>query len=233
MVFLGKGVITMAMAKKALCSDQLEQQRVNALSALQIMDTHSEEGYDRLVRLAVNLLKSPICYIAFLDEKRLWFKSLHGLKENETPREIAFCNETIKRNEPLIIQDLTLDHRFVNNPFVRNSPFIRFYAGVPLTSPDGYNVGTFGLADTIPKDLKPEQLELLINLANIAKDELSLRYSNHVLHKIRKQLEIRNDLLRKTFSFYMSDEVVNTILASPAPHKLGGVKLKLPFYLVI
>lgn len=89
------------------------------------------------------------------------------------------------------------------------------------------------MADTIPKELKPEQLDLLINLANIAKDELSLRYSNHVLHKIRKQLEIRNDLIRKTFSFYMSDDVVNSILASPTQHKLGGTKLKLPFYLVI
>ncbi len=226
-MFLCNGVIDMAIAKKSLSSDQLEQQRVDALNALQIMDTHSEEGYDRLVRLAVDLLKAPICYIAFLDEKRQWFKSLHGLKEKETPREIAFCNETIKKNEPLIIQDLTLDQRFVNNPFVRKAPFIRFYAGVPLTSPDGYNVGTFCLADTIPKELKPEQLDLLINLANIAKDELSLRYSNHVLHKIRKQLEIRNDLIRKTFSFYMSDDVVNSILASPTQHKLGGDETKI------
>ncbi len=215
----------MIMSAYSMDYEHLEQRRLHALESLKIMDTHPEESYDRLVHLAVELLNTPICYIAFLDEKRLWFKSRYGLKEKQTPRYITFCNETIKKNEPLVIKDTYLDERFSQNPYVQEFPFIRFYVGVPLTDPDGYNVGTFCLADTKPKDMEPKQMRLLLKLANIAKDQLTLRHANQLLEKIKKQLELRNQFIRKTFSFYMSDEVVRTILESPS-HKLGGTETK-------
>lgn len=214
------------MSDKALDYDQIEQKRLESLDSLKILDTLPEESYDRLVHLAVELLNIPICYIAFLDKKRQWFKSKHGMDMEQTPRNISFCNETIKNSEPLIIEDTHLDKRFSTSPLVQESPFIRFYAGIPLTSPDGYNVGTFCLADTSPKELEPKQLELLLKLASIAKDELSLRHSNHQLHKTKKQLELRNTFIRKVFSFYMSDEVANSILKSPSKNKLGGEETK-------
>lgn len=214
------------MSAHGMDYEHLEQRRLQALESLKIMDSLPEESYDRLVHLAVELLDIPICYIAFLDEKRLWFKSLYGLKEKQTPRYITFCNETIKKNEPLVIKDTYLDERFAQNPYVQEVPFIRFYAGVPLTDPDGYNVGTFCLADTQPKDMEPKQMALLLKLANIAKDQLTLRHANQLLEKIKKQLELRNKFIRKTFSFYMSDEVVNTILESPS-NKLGGNETKI------
>lgn len=214
------------MSAHGMDYEHLEQRRLQALESLKIMDSLPEESYDRLVHLAVELLDIPICYIAFLDEKRLWFKSLYGLKEKQTPRYITFCNETIKKNEPLVIKDTYLDERFAQNPYVQEAPFIRFYAGVPLTDPDGYNVGTFCLADTQPKDMEPKQMALLLKLANIAKDQLTLRHANQLLEKIKKQLELRNKFIRKTFSFYMSDEVVNTILESPS-NKLGGNETKI------
>ena len=216
----------MIMSAYSMDYEHLEQRRLHALESLKIMDTLPEECYDRLVHLAVELLNIPICYIAFLDEKRLWFKSLYGLKEKQTPRYITFCNETIKKNEPLVIKDTYLDERFAQNPYVQEFPFIRFYAGVPLTDPDGYNVGTFCLADTRPKDMAPKQMRLLLKLANIAKDQLTLRHANQLLEKIKKQLELRNKFIHKTFSFYMSDEVVSTILESPS-HKLGGKETKI------
>jgi adenylate cyclase len=214
------------MSDKAVNPEQLEQKRLESLDSLKIMDTMPEESYDRLVQLAVELLSMPICYIAFLDKKRQWFKSRHGLEAEQTPRNIAFCNETIKKSEPLIIEDTHLDKRFSMSPLVQESPFIRFYAGIPLTSPDGYNVGTFCLADTSPKELEPKQLDLLLKLAGIAKDELSLRHSNRLLNKTKKQLELRNNFIRKVFSFYMSDEVVNSILKAPSKNKLGGEETK-------
>lgn len=205
----------------------LEQKRLEALDSLKIIHTAPEESYERLVHLAVSLFDIPICYIAFLDKDVQWFKSRHGLKAKQTPRSIAFCNETIKKKEPLIINDTYLDTRFAESPLVQEEPFIRFYAGVPLTDPDGYNVGTFCLADTSPKSLSDKQLELLLNLANIAKDELTLRKSNFSLQKVKKQLELRNQLIRKIFSFYMSDEVASTILDSPRSQKLGGQESKI------
>lgn len=214
------------MPKKSIDQESREQERVAALLALKIMDTAPEECFNRLVRLATEMLKIPICYIAFLDEKRLWFKARHGLDLKQTPRRDAFCNETIKRNEPMIITDTFLDERFANNPYVQKAPFIRFYAGVPLTDPRGFNVGTFCLADTTPKELSPEQFEFLMGLANIAKDQLTLRQSNFLLQKIKKQLELRNNFIRKVFSFYMSDDVFNTILKSPTQQRLGGQQTK-------
>ncbi|CEG58678.1 adenylate/guanylate cyclase domain-containing protein [Legionella fallonii] len=214
-------------SKRKIPPQQSEQKRLDALQELHIMDTLPEESYDRLVHMAINLFNMPICYIAFLDKERQWFKSRHGLEQSQTPRSIAFCNETIKKNEPLIINDTHLDERFYNSPLVRNDPNIRFYAGVPLTDPDGYNVGTFCLADITPKKLDPKQMELLLTLSNIAKDELSLRKSNLLLQKIKSQLEMRNKLIRKVFSFYMPDEIINTLLASPEHQKLGGHENKI------
>ncbi len=214
-------------AKKIETPEELEQKRLDALKSLKIMDTFPEESYNRLVRLAIDLFNIPICYIAFLDEERQWFKARQGLKAKQTPRCISFCNMTIKKSEPLIINDALLDERFANSPLVQQEPFIRFYAGVPLTDPQGYNVGTFCLADTMPKELDSRQQELLLNLANIAKDELNLRKTNLLLEKIKKQLEVRNKLIRKVFSFYMSDEVANTILESPHHQKLGGYENKI------
>lgn len=214
-------------AKKTETPYELEQKRLDALLSLKIMDTVPEESYERLVRLAIDLFNIPICFISFLDEERQWFKALHGLELTQIPRRLSFCNETIKNRDPLIINDLLLDDRFANSPFVQQDPFLRFYAGVPLTDPQGYNVGTFCLADTSPNELDSKQRELLLNLANIAKDELSLRKTNFLLEKIKNQLEVRNKLIRKVFSFYMSDEVVNTILESPHHQKLGGFESKI------
>ncbi|WP_454783721.1 adenylate/guanylate cyclase domain-containing protein [Legionella sp. WA2024007413] len=213
-------------SKKADGPLDLEQKRLDALQSLNILDTLPEESYERLVRLAIDLFNIPICYIAFLDEERQWFKARYGLNEPQTPRCISFCNVTIKKSEPLIINDALLDERFANSPLVQQAPYIRFYAGVPLTDPQGYNVGTFCLADTSPKEFNSKQQELLLNLANIAKDELTLRKTNFLLQKIKSQLEVRNKLIRKVFSFYMSDEVVNTILKSPH-QKLGGYENKI------
>ncbi|MGM9454099.1 adenylate/guanylate cyclase domain-containing protein [Legionella bozemanae] len=213
--------------KKTEPFEELEKKRLDALQALKIMDTLPEESYERLVRLAIDLFNIPICYIAFLDEERQWFKARYGLKAKQTPRCISFCNVTIKKSEPLIVNDALNDERFANSPLVKQDPFIRFYAGIPLTDPLGYNVGTFCLADTSPKEFDSKQLNLLLNLAHIAKDELTLRKTNLLLQKIKKQLEVRNKLIRKVFSFYMSDEVVNTILESPHHQKLGGHKNKI------
>lgn len=214
-------------ARKTDPHHDLEKKRIDALHTLKIMDTDPEESYERLVRLAIDLFNIPICFISFLNEERQWFKALHGLNLKQIPRSISFCNETIKKQDPLIINDLLDDKRFANNPFVLQDPFLRFYAGVPLTDSQGYNVGTFCLADTSPKELDSKQLELLQSLANIVKDELTLRKTNILLQKVQKQLEMRNKLIRKVFSFYMSDEVINTILKSPTLQKLGGYENKI------
>lgn len=203
-----------------------EAGRLVALEKLHIMDTPPEERFDRFVELATDLFKVPISFISFLDEEHQWMKSQIGMGVKRLPRQLTFCNLTIQRVEPLVIPDTLLDERFADNPYVQNAPHIRFYAGVPLANSEGYRVGTFCVAGHSPLDLEPHQLKLLKSLAALVEEQLTFRESNSVLRQIKKQLELRNDFIRKVFSYYMSDEVVSSILDSQKQQKLGGKERK-------
>ncbi|CEG56498.1 adenylate/guanylate cyclase domain-containing protein [Legionella fallonii] len=200
--------------------------RLAALEELHILDTPPEAQFDKFVDLATDLLQVPISFISFLDEERQWIKSQFGLGAKEIPRKLAFCNITIQRTDPLVIPDLLQDKRFADSPYVHNAPYLRFYAGVPLANKQGYNVGTFCVADHNPVELRPEQLKLLKELAALIEEQLTFREANLLLRKIKKQLELRNNFIRKVFSYYMSDDVVSSILDSQKQQKLGGTEQK-------
>lgn len=129
---------------------QDEQSRLSALTGYAIMDSGTEQAFDDLVNLARSILDVPIAYIALIGRDRQWFKSSHGLTLEETPRDISFCHHTIKRDEIMIIADTHEDPGFRDNPLVTGPPHIRFYAGAPIITPDGYAVGTICLSDTQP-----------------------------------------------------------------------------------
>ncbi len=200
--------------------------RLAALEGLNILDTPPEVQFDKFVTLATDLLEVPISFISFLDEERQWIKSELGLGAKEIPRKLSFCNLTIQRTDPLVVPDLLKDKRFADSPYVHNEPYLRFYAGVPLANKQGYNVGTFCIADHSPVELKPEQVKLLTELASLIEEQLTFREANLLLRKIKKQLELRNNFIRKVFSYYMSDEVVSSILDSQKKQKLGGAEQK-------
>ncbi len=111
---------------------QDEQARIKALRSLNVLDTPSEERFDRLTRLAKRMFDVPIALVSLVDENRQWFKSCIGLDVSETPRDISFCGHAILGSEVFIIPDTKKDERFTDNPLVLNDPHIRFYAGCPL-----------------------------------------------------------------------------------------------------
>ncbi|MCC5792214.1 MAG: GAF domain-containing protein [Legionellaceae bacterium] len=214
-----------------------ESDRLAALYELKILDTPPEERFDRIVRLASRYLSAPIAYIALLDTDRQWFKASCGLQAKQTPRNISFCNHTIQQAHPLVVPDARQDERFANSPLVTNAPNIRFYAGFPLSTAEGFKVGTLCISDTSPRQLQPEQLSILKDLADLAEDQLTLldiyemekkiRDKNASLQKAKKALELRNDFIRKTFSCFMSDDVVNELLKPRSKLKLGGEQRKI------
>ena len=132
----------------------LEQElgRLQALRSYLLLDSEREEQFERLTALASRVMDVPICLVSLVDLGRQWFMSNRGLGDvRETPRSSAFCSHAIlNKNELLIIKDAQLDPRFNNNPLVTGPPFIRFYAGAPLETPEGYKVGTFCIIDTKP-----------------------------------------------------------------------------------
>ncbi len=168
-----------------------DRDRLRALWALEILDTPTEERYDRIVRVAGLTLEMPIAYLSFVDENRQWLKANIGMPLRETDRDISFCGHTILGDRPLVIPDVAKDARFHDNPMVVGDPFIRFYAGIPLRSADGHNVGTLCVADRQPRSLSDTSLELLAELAALIERELQLVEVIDAQHRL---LEIQTTL---------------------------------------
>ena len=151
-----------------------ETERLTALRALNILDTPPEERFDRITRLAAELLDVPIAYVSFVDEHREWLKSSQGWDVSETPRDASICALTMCNRGPLIIPDALADERFRHHPMVTGEPHARFYAGYPLRSSSGHIVGTFSVADRRPRRLSKRARSLLAMLAEMVEHEMNL-----------------------------------------------------------
>jgi len=152
-----------------------ETERLAALRDYHILDTEAERVYDDLTRVAAYICDVPIALVSLVDTPRQWFKSRLGLSRAETPRDVAFCAHAILQPEPLIVRDALKDARFADNPLVRRAPRIRFYAGFPLHSPEGFALGTICVMDRKPRALTKEQTKAMQALARQVMALLDLR----------------------------------------------------------
>ncbi len=142
-------------------SSGIENSRLNALKELQILNTLPEQEFDDITLLASQICETPIAAISLIDEDRQWFKSRIGLDISETPRDCAFCDHAINGENLFTVADASQDFRFSANPLVTNEPHIRFYAGAPLTTSDGYKIGTLCVIDREPRQLTEAQQRAL------------------------------------------------------------------------
>ncbi|MEH6436012.1 sensor domain-containing diguanylate cyclase [Massilia sp. DD77] len=161
------------MPAAPLPSDEAE--RLALLHALSLLDTPSEPLFDRVTRLASQLLEVPIALFSLVDAERQWFKSRAGLDVAETPREHAFCAHAICQGPPMVVKDATEDERFRSNPLVTGAPNIRFYAGVPIRTSAGLAIGTLCAIDTRPRELSEQDQAVLSDLAAIITEEIRYR----------------------------------------------------------
>ncbi|HEY0328552.1 MAG TPA: EAL domain-containing protein [Rhodopseudomonas sp.] len=153
-----------------------ERERLKALAEYHLMDTPPEEEFDRLAGLASRLFQVPIVLISLLEADRQFFKAHVGLDVCETSRDVSFCAHAILQDEVLVVLDATRDSRFSSNPLVLGPPFIRFYAGQPLATPDGKKLGTVCLIDSEPRDdFNAEDRRNLADLAFLVMDRMELR----------------------------------------------------------
>ncbi len=149
--------------------------RLNALRQYQILDTPAEKVFDDSTFLAAQICSTPIALITLLDGNRQWFKSKRGVAVSETSRDVAFCAYTILQHKPLVVKNALADPRFATNPLVISDPKIRFYAGAPLVTPEGFGIGTLCVIDQVPRDLSLEQVEALQVLSNQVMAQFELR----------------------------------------------------------
>jgi len=174
-----------------------ESRRLKVLWQYDVLDTVPEEVFDDLTELAGHICKTPIALISLVDEDRQWFKSKIGVTISETSRDISFCAHAIMREGLFIIPDATKDARFKNNPLVTGRQRIRFYAGAPLISPDGYALGSLCVMDNRPRTLDTDQQEALRVLAHHVVSQLELRRHARELADARKSgHQLRAELAR-------------------------------------
>lgn len=180
-----------------------ELQRLALLRSYEILDTSPDPSFDRIARLAADLLSAPVSAISLVDEERQWFKARCGLSASETPREIALCAHTILSDEPLVVPDATADPRFRQNPLVTGEPHIRTYVGIPLLAVGGLPLGTLCVIYQDVRDVSAEQVSLLRQLAGLAADMLEMHRLKVVLQKeacaserLRADMQVNIDIMR-------------------------------------
>lgn len=175
-----------------------EKNRLQALIDLGLLDSEAEERFDQLTRLAASYFNVKICLVSLVDIDRQWFKSKVVLDACETSRDISFCGHAILQNEIMMVPDSRKDHRFQNNPLVTGEPYVIFYAGAPLSTLDGYKVGTLCLIDDNPRTLDSKQLAALRDFADVIEREIN-NLSQRQLELERHEFAVRTHHMLSVF----------------------------------
>ena len=170
-----------------------ESERLAELRDYKILDTVPEAAFDEITELAAEILQCPASFIEFMDGDRQWFKAKYGLPEEytETPRDIAICSHTICQSDLLLVPDLSEDDRFSNNPLVSSAPNVRFYAGMPLITPNGSAIGTICTVDFERREISISQQEALRRLSRQVVTQLELR---RALLEMDKAVKTRDEM---------------------------------------
>jgi PAS domain S-box-containing protein len=202
-----------------------ESARLDALSQYKILDTAPEQAFDDLTRLATQICQTSIGLISLVDASRLWFKSRVGWEEAEIARDAGFCADAILQSELFIVRDALADERFATKPPVVSDQNIRFYAGAPLITAEGYRLGTLCVLDHRPRKLNPKQENVLRTLARQVMTQFELRRSSIYLARVNEELE-REIAVRKqaeehvAFQASLLDQVHNAVVAAGLDGKI-------------
>ena len=202
-----------------------EAKRLEALHALEILDTEPEERFDRIVRLATAMFSVPIALVTLVDADRQWNKSCIGLDAKQFPRSVSLCSHAIESDKPLVIGDLRSDPRFPGHPLATEGSPVRFYAGQPVRAPGGERVGTLCIADPSPRDPDGIDLERLRDLGQLVESELARdELEAAVAERAESQADLRAimESASEGIISFNSSGLVRT--ANPAAERLFGTE---------
>jgi signal transduction histidine kinase len=183
-----------------------EDKRLEELYRYEILDTSFEEEFDDIVKLASQICNVPISLISLVEKSRQWFKAKIGLDVTETSRDVSFCAHSLDNcTNFLEVEDAMNDERFFDNPLVTEDPKIRFYAGIPLVSSNGYKLGTLCVINSEPQHLDEQQTFALKVLADQVMKMLELRIRNKQMDRVNKRQQQQAELQNRIISIIAHD----------------------------
>jgi signal transduction histidine kinase len=169
-----------------------DNERIQKLHTYDILDTPAEDAFDKIAILAAQIFNSPIAQVTFVDRERVFFKTnISPLEATEIDRKDSFCSIAILNDDITLFENVLTVPELVNNPFVAMENGIRFYAGAPLRTTEGLQLGTVCVLDTEPKQVTQQQLKMLETLSSIVMDELELRLAT------RKAMRTQTDMMNR------------------------------------
>lgn len=189
-----------------------EQERLAALRSYGILDSNPEPSLQAIAELASQICNTPIAAISFVDEDRVWFKAVVGIALDEIPRDQSFCGYTILQDGPLVVNDALADDRFSKSPLVQVVNGIRFYAGIPLITTDGYQLGSLCVLDLVPRELNEKQFEAIKTLSSCVLNYLDLHSSNKRVSKYVDDLQIAATVFNTASEAIMVTDAENRIV---------------------
>ncbi len=199
------------MTQPALENRRDEDSRLQAVRRYDVLDTPPDGAFERVTRLAATLLGTPIAIVSIVDHDRIWFKSRYGLDVDEISREPGLCASAILQDEPWVIEDARRDPRALANPLVAGEFGLQFYAGAPLKTSDGHNLGTVCVIDREPRQIGETERRVLEDLAAIVVDELELRLAARQVDAASAE-RTRSADERQRQSLELNDDVVQSLV---------------------
>lgn len=178
-----------------------ERERIENLCSKNILETPAEEGFDRITRLAAKFFKAPISLVSLIDENRQWFKSKYGIEVSETDRNISFCAHAVFQAKPIVVPNALKDQRFHDNPLVTDGLKIRFYAGCPIRSSEGYILGTLCIIDVKPRAFSEQDLAHLRDFAGLVENQLLTYEKSYDSYKQSLELTHAVQRLKKHITY--------------------------------
>lgn len=212
-----------------------EIDRLAALYSLELDKLTKQKLFQRIIDITAHSLNVPIAYMSSIGSDKQIIHASCGLGFKTADRNTSFCAHTILQDTPLVINDTLKDERFCDNPSVINKPNIRFHAGYPLGTPEGYNVGSLCIADYKPRKLNKKEYDVFINLGGLIEEQLRmfkldelqqmLIESKNEVVKINQELDKLNKFFRQIFGQYMSEELLSSIISNENKLELGGEEI--------
>lgn len=188
---------------------QRELDRLQAVNRFLTLKIDKDQNLQEIVELAAELCETPIALISLIEDDTYYLNFKVGTDADKTLRKDTFCQYLINKGELLIVTDALTDSRFADNPYVTGKPNLRFYAGIPLTTHDGHNLGSLCVVDIQPKQLTEAQKHLLKILSKRIVQIMEFEFSLNIL---KEQYLQAKDTEIKLRSFFESGGACHLLL---------------------